>query len=92
VVTVIKVIGLLRCQVPAAARAGGGATVRGENRVEQAVVVARKTLRRPVTGRAGLNGGAPRSEDARPEQRFSGLRNPVLEANGRATVDTREYA
>ena len=34
-----------------------------------------KTLRRPTTGRAVLNGGAPRSGDAEPEQRFSGLRS-----------------
>ena len=31
-----------------------------------------KTLRRPATGRASLNGRAPRSDDAKPEQRFSG--------------------
>ena len=50
--------------------------------LEQAVTVARKTLRRPTTARAGLNGGAGRSEDDKPEQRFSGLRKRVFEANG----------
>jgi hypothetical protein len=35
----------------------------------------RKTRRRPATGRAGLNGGAPRSPDGKPKPCFSGLRS-----------------
>src|SRR5262245_17480264 len=36
--------------------------------------VRRKTRRRPATVRAGLNGGAKRSTDGKPELRFAGLR------------------
>src|SRR5712691_5410571 len=38
--------------------------------LEQAVLVARKTRRRPATGRAGLNGGGPRSTDDKPSRVF----------------------
>src|SRR6266545_1990362 len=48
---------------------------------EQAVSIARKTRRRPTTGRAGLDGCAPRSTHGKPEPRFSGLRSSVFDAN-----------
>jgi hypothetical protein len=46
-----------------------------ETIAEQAVLIARKALRRPATGRRALNAEAPRSDDGKPEQRFSGLRS-----------------
>jgi hypothetical protein len=48
--------------------------VRFGNDAEQAVTVQVKRCR-PATGRAILNGRAPRSDDGEPEQRFSGLRS-----------------
>ena len=53
---------------------------------EQAVSIARKTRRRPTTGRAGLNGCAPRSTHGKPEPRFSGLRSSVFDANAPSRV------
>src|SRR5437773_3537720 len=55
---------------------------------EQAVSIARKTRRRPTTGRAGLNGCAPRSTHGKLEPRFSGLRSSVFDANAPSRVES----
>src|SRR5207244_3061547 len=59
---------------------------------EQAVSIARKTWRRPTTGRAGLNGCAPRSTHGKPEPRFSGLRSSVFDANAPSRVGLYELS
>jgi hypothetical protein len=49
--------------------------------LEHAVLIARKTVRRLRQG-VGMGAPTPRSPDDKPEQRFSGVRKPVFEANG----------
>src|SRR5919106_622853 len=51
-------------------------------RCEAGRYASRKMLRRPTTGRAGLNGGAPRSTTVSRSSIFPGC-GAVFEANGR---------